>query len=89
MLHKGNPAPFGYIVPSKCQSVSVAQVGQVALSACRAIWPPGRLFSDVAAELIAPRQRGHVGVWRVVEFGAEAAEFVLLLEAKKAAGRDL
>ena len=51
------------------QCVCVAQVGQVALDASRAVRPPGCVLSDVAVELRL--SSGHIGVPRVVVFGPE------------------
>ena len=64
---QGRSGPLGGLF--RVQSVSVAQVGQIALSACRAIRPPGRIFSNGAANLRLGS--GHFGVRCVVESGTK------------------
>ena len=78
---RGRSCLFGGLLHHSGQCVSITQVGQVALSANRAIWPLGRILPNVAAELRLGR--GHVGVVCVVVFGQKDA--AVLLEARKAA----
>ena len=61
------------------ESSVCAQVGQVALGACHAVWSPGNVLAAAAAKVYF--SSGHVWIASVVIFRPEA---VLLSDAKKA-----
>ena len=67
----GDLVSLGGSLHQSVQCATVAQVGQAALGACRAVLPPGCFLSDVAGGAVSSCS-GRVRVVCVVVFGPEA-----------------